>query len=234
MSNYDEFDQAIQLAKEDDHDEWQIQRLGKTSPSTWGKLVKKDRSGGFTLSTGKVAKDLIYKIAWERLLKQVLDGDKISNGLSRISFTSKPTEHGHDHELEAIGAYMDYTGNKVDLTAYRYHEVNDYLGGTPDGFVGDDGLIEVKCPWNGGNHLQTLLEGEVYNEEYIYQMQGYMWICDKKWCDFVTYDPAMPDGLNVAVVRVERDDEIIEGIKMVIDQVIEKIKKLEQQLKQQQ
>lgn len=232
-AEYDEFDHQLQMAKQDHQDDWQIERLGKTSPSTWGKLVKKDRSGGYILSTGKVAKDLIYKIAWERLLKSVLDGQKISNGLSRISFNSKPTDHGNDYEGEAVLKYIEKTGNKVNLTAYRYHEVNDYLGGTPDGFVGDDGLIEVKCPWNGGNHLQTLLEGEVYNQEYIYQMQGYMWICDKQWCDFVTYDPAMPDGLDIAVVRVMRNDDVISGIRMVIDQVIEKIKKLENELKQQ-
>lgn len=224
----DQLDVALQMSQVDDEHAWKVARLGKVSPSNFGKLVKKDRSGGYTISTGKVAKDLIYKIAWERLLKH--NAKELTNGLSRIEFSSRPTEHGHDYEGPALLRYESVSGNKVDWVLHRYVEVNDHLGGTPDGYVGDDGLVEIKCPWNGGNHLQTLLEGVVYNDDYIYQMQGYMWITGRKWCDFVTYDPAMEEGLDIAIVRVERDEEIIEGIKMVIDAVIEKIKELQTKL----
>jgi len=212
----------IETVIENSEDLWRKQRLGMFTGSNFGKLVvqSKDRKS-FTLSKGKTATDLIYKIAWERLLKS----GNISNGLGRLSISSRMTEHGNDYEGEAILKYMERTGNKVDY-AQRFIKMDDFIGGTPDGFIGDDGLIEVKCPWNGGNHLQSLLSGKIYNSDYEYQIQGYLWVTGRKWCDFITYDPDLIESLQLNIIRVERDDDMIQGISDVMDMVKGKIEQI--------
>lgn len=218
---YDDTEQVTNVI-EDSQDLWLKQRLGMVTGSNFGKLVvqSKDRKS-FTLSKGKTATDLIYKIAWERLLKS----GNISNGLGRLSISSRMTEHGNDYEGEAIVKYMERTGNKVDY-AQRFIQLDEFIGGTPDGFIGDDGLIEVKCPWNGGNHLQSLLSGKIYNSDYEYQIQGYLWVTDRKWCDFITYDPDLIESLQLNIIRVERDDDMIQGISDVMDMVKGKIEQI--------
>lgn len=208
----------VPVLDEDRDKEWRKDRLGMITGSNFGKIVKKDRKGGYTLSNSKTASDLIYKIAWERLLR---DGN-ISNGLGRLSFTSQATNHGNDYEGEAILKYIEITGRDVDYEQ-RFVRHDDFIGGTPDGYIGNDGIIEVKCPFNGGNHLKTLLTGEIYNEDYIYQIQGYLWVTGRKWCDFVTYDPDLIDGLQLSIIRVNRNDELIQSISEIMDQVKEQI-----------
>lgn len=198
-------------------DEWKIQRLGSVTGSLFGKFVKKS-GDDFKLSTSKTSEDLIYKIAWERLLKE----GNVSEGLGRMSFSSKPTDHGLTYESDAISLYQIKTGSKVE-SAQRYVNYSEWIGGTPDGFIGEDGLIEVKSPYNGGNHLRTLLTGEIYNPEFIYQIQGYLMITGRKWCDFITYDPDLVDSLQLSINRIERDEHIIKGIEKVLEMVVEKI-----------
>ena len=203
-------------------DQWRVDRLGMVTGSNFGKLVVKSKDKkSYTLSKSKTAKTLIYKIAWERLLKQ----GNISNGLGRLNISSKETQHGNDYEGQAILKYQEVTGNTVDYEQ-KFIRKDDFIGGTPDGYIGKDGIIEVKCPWNGGNHLMSLLDKEVYNEDYVYQIQGYLWVTGRKWCDFVTYDPDLIDGLQLNVIRVERCEETIAGISLVMEEVKEKIQQI--------
>lgn len=196
-----------------------IDHAGRITGSDFGKLVVKTRDKkGYTMSTGKVAEGLIWRTAWERML---MEGN-ISNGLGRMSFTSKEVEHGNDYEQEAIQKYMKVTGIDVDYHQ-KFIEYDSYIGGTPDGYIGEEGLIEVKCPWNGGNHLRSLCEGTIYNDEYLYQIQGYLWMTGRSWCDFVTYDPDLIESLQINIIRVYRDEVVIEGISGVMEQVKEKI-----------
>ena len=198
---------------------WRKERLGMITGSNFGKLVvqTKDRKG-FTLSKGVTSEKLIYKIAWERLLKQ----GNISNGLGRLNISSREMDHGNDYEGPAVKVYQERTGNTVEYVQ-RFMQLDEFIGGTPDGFVGEDGLIEVKCPWDGGNHLRSMLTGKIYNDDYLYQIQGYLWVTDRKWCDFITYDPDLIEELQINIIRVERDEAIIEGIKQVMEMVKEKI-----------
>lgn len=200
---------------------WLRKRAGKVTASNFANFIKKDKSGGYKLSDGKVAEDLIYKIAWERF---VINGN-IAEAFNRISISSKATEHGVENEGAAAFRYQEFTGNKLQYVN-RFVQSGEWIGGTPDGFIGDDGIIEIKCPFNGGNHLKTLLKKEVYNSDYIYQIQGYLWLTGRKWCDFVSYDPDMPQPLDIAVVRVDRDDNIIEAIQTIITEVVEKINQI--------
>ena len=221
----DEFEDIVTLEEDKDEDCWKKERVGKITGSNFAKLVVTDKKGGHRLSDSKVAKDLIYKIAWERLL---LDGN-LADGLNRLNISSKATQHGNDYEGQAILRYMEETGLDV-VTNQRYKQYDDQIGGTPDGYIGKEGLIEVKCPYNGGNHLQTFLKGEIYNREHIYQVQGYLMITGRKWCDFVTYDPDMPRGLDISITRIERDEKIIKGIQCVLNEVKEKLKEIEEEI----
>lgn len=201
--------------------EWKKERMGNITGSNFGKLVVKDKKGGYTLSISQSAENLIYRIAWERLLKS----GNASNGLGRLEINSRETNYGSDWEDHARVMYEQATGNKV-VSDNRYFTKDEYIGGTPDGFVGDDGIIEIKCPYNGGNHLKSMLTGTIYNSEYIYQIQGYLWITNRKWCDFVTYDPDMPEELQLNIIRITRDEEIISGIDKVLKMVKERIKEI--------
>lgn len=220
----DEFyeDEVLEFIDENDEDlKWKKDRLGNITGSNFGKLVVKDKKGGYTLSTSATAENLIYKIAWERLLKS----GNVSNGLGRLEINSKETNHGSDWESYARVLYENKSGSKV-ISDNKYFAKDEFIGGTPDGFVDEDGIIEIKCPYNGGNHLKTMLTGKIYNSEYEYQIQGYLWITGRQWCDFITYDPDLVEGLQLNIIRVERDEEIISGIQKVMEMVKQKIKEI--------
>ncbi len=216
-------DEVIELANafQDDELEWKTQRLGNITGSTFGTLVVKDKKGGYTLSTSKTAENLIYKIAWERLLKS----GNVSNGLGRLDINSREVNHGSDWESVARDLYSKRFQVEVQ-SENKFHQLDEWIGGTPDGFVGEDGIVEIKCPYNGGNHLKSMLTGEIYNTDYLYQIQGYLWITGRKWCDFITYDPDLIDELQLNVIRVDRDEEIIEGIAQVMELVKDKIQQI--------
>lgn len=203
------------------NNDWHIQRLGKITGSNFGKLVVSDKKGGYKLSAGKVAESLMYKIAWERLLTQ----GNISNGLGRLNVSSKEMQHGNDFEGQAVKLYEELTGNKVKYEN-EFVQIDEWIGGTPDGFIDEDGILEIKCPYNGGNHLKTLLTGEIYNIDYVFQIQGYLWITGRRFCDFCTYDPDLIDGLQLSINRHHRDEEIISAIEEIMEQVKAKIKEI--------
>lgn len=218
------------LNVDDKESEWKKERLGKVTGSILGKLVVKDRkTKNYKLSSGKVASDLLYKIAWERFLITE------SEGMNRLNVSSKAMEHGNDYELSGILKFTEVTGIKVELSDYKFINKGDFFGGTPDGFIGKDGLVEVKSPWNGGNHLKTLLTGEIYNDDHFYQIQGYLYLTDRKYCWYITYDPDLPDGLNISYNKIERDEEVISAIESIVNEckeiVIELIKQTNKKLK---
>lgn len=194
---------------DDEETKWKKTRLGKVTGSVLGKVVKKSGKD-YKLSESKKAKDLLYKIAWERFLMTE------SVGMNRLSFDSAATNHGHDFEYQGMKAFTKETGLEVVPGGYVFYNKGDYFGGTPDGFVGEDALIEIKCPWNGGNHIKTLLTGEIYNDDHYYQIQGYLYLTDRKMCYYVTYDPDMPDGIELAIVEVERDEDVITAIERIV------------------
>lgn len=209
------FDEAIESLDFGDDKEWETQRLGMLTGSNFSKLVKKSRDRkSYELSKSKTASDLMYKIAWERLLKK----GNISNGLGRLNISSREMQHGNDYEGAALLKFQEETGLEVNPNT-GFHQLDDWIGGTPDAFVGDDAIVEVKCPWNGGNHIYGILNQEVYNDDYLYQMQGYLWITGREKCYFVTYDPDLIDELQLNIIEVGRDEEMIAGIQTVMGEV---------------
>ena len=118
---------------------------------------------------------------------------------------------GIDNEPLAVEAYerekfAEVTGRKTRLV----HPLLDYVSGEPDGLVGEDGIIEIKCP-NASNHFKNIRSGSQI-EDYKWQIQGYMWLTDRKWCDFVSFHPLQPEEFRLSINRVVRDEEMINDI----------------------
>lgn len=213
------YDDTMEVFQNVEENEWEKQRLGMVTGSNFSKLVKKSRDKkSYQLSESKTASDLIYKIAWERLLKQ----GNISNGLGRLNVSSREMQHGNDYEGQALLKFQEETGLEVKPNT-GFHQHDDWIGGTPDAFVEDDAIVEVKCPWNGGNHIYSLLNKVVYNDDHMYQIQGYLWITGRKKCYFVTYDPDLIEELQLNIIEVQRDEEMISGIANVMEEVKKKI-----------
>jgi len=196
-----------------DMNEFQHQK-GRLSPSGFAAMMTNGRSKE---TIGKTAIEYANRIALERL------------GIEIPEAWSRAMEWGREWEEQGLAAYESLHGMVIP-SGHIIHPNYSYVGGTPDGLIGDDGVLEIKCPYNPVNHL-TNLTGDVFLEDYIYQVQGYLWITGRAWCDLVSFDPRYPLGLQLHVVRVDRDDSIIsalaqraELIEGIVQETIQKVK----------
>lgn len=135
---------------------------------------------------------------------------------------------GVDCEPLARTAYEAATGALVAETGFVPHKILSYVGASPDGLVGRFGLVEIKAPFNQRVHLKTLLDG--MPEEHMAQVQCQLWVLERDWCDFVSFDPRLPDALQLHVQRVPRDDKFIaalsDAVKSLNDEVETMLAKL--------
>lgn len=104
-------------------------------------------------------------------------------------------------------AYEARTGEFVSQVGLYRHPFIEGTHASPDGLVGETGLVEIKCP-NSATHIETIKTAKI-GTKYLYQMQWQMACADRQWCDFVSYDPRMPDNLRLWIKRVKRDDKLI-------------------------
>lgn len=175
-------------------DEWRMQRLGKVTASRIADLMAKTKSG-VAASRGNYQAELIA----ERL-----------TGTFEEGFKSAAMERGNEVEADARVAYEFFKNVTVQETGFVDHPTIQMSGASPDGLIGDEGLFECKCP-NTKTHIDTLL-GKNIKGNYFKQMQWQMACTGRQWCDFVSYDPRMPEHLQLFVERVERDDKFISEI----------------------
>lgn len=189
--------------------EWWDARFGTFTGSELHKLMTEPKSKSASIST--TAETYILEKVWEKLAK-----------LSRQGVDNFATEWGNENEKLAKLFYSKITGNKVIDPYLVYRDDIEGFTGTPDGFVGEDGLIEIKCPWNGGNHLKhCCITDDGYflkeHKEYYWQIQAYLLLTGRSWCDFVSFDPRINSDLGLFIYRVKADAEqhelIIEKIK---------------------
>lgn len=169
-------------------------QLGKISGSRFKAMMtsgrKKDEVFGATALT------LAKRIAFERA-GYILEDD---------NFVSAAMQWGIDHEAEAIQALeeaelLDVHSQQV----WQQHPDFENVGVTPDGLIGEDAVLEVKCP-NTDNHIDNILFGSQI-ELYKYQLQGSLWVTGRQRCYFVSYDPRVK--VKLSVHQVERDDDLI-------------------------
>jgi putative phage-type endonuclease len=171
--------------------DWFAARLGKLTASRIADATARIKNGW-----GASRDNLMATLVCERLTGKQAD-----------SFTNAAMQWGTDHEDEARSAYEFELGVTVEKVGFLDHPSIDMAGASPDGLVGAEGLVEIKCPETKG-HIETLLSKKV-PEKYIKQMQWQMACTGRQWCDFVTYDPRMPQELQLWALRVLRDDKAI-------------------------
>ena len=193
-------------------EEWFSARLGKVTASRVADVLAKIKSG-------ESASRKNYKM---ELVVQRLTGK------AGESFTNAAMEWGTEQEPFARMAYEAHTGTFVKEEGFVDHPTIEGFGCSPDGIVGD-GLIEIKCP-NTANHIETVLDNKAPSK-YIPQMQCQMACTGAKWCDFVSFDPRVPEDLQLFVVRVDRDQEYIDSMEVEVKQFLSEVLDLFNQLK---
>jgi putative phage-type endonuclease len=191
---------------------WFQSRMGKVTASRVADVIAKTKTGYSTSRDNYMA-----QLVCERMTNTVAE-----------SFTNSAMQWGTETEPLARAAYEAHADVLVDEVAMITHPTIEDAGASPDGLVGDDGLLEIKCP-NTATHIDTLLTQTVPGK-YITQMQWQMACTGQKWCDFVSFDPRMSDGLQLFVKRVPRDDAYIQMLEKEVIQFLTeldgKIKKL--------
>jgi len=176
-------------------EEWFAARLGKVTASRVADILAKTKSGP-SASRANYMAELIA----ERL-----------TGTPGAFFQSPAMAWGTETEGQARSAYEVVQGVLVEEVGFIPHATIDNAGASPDGLVGLDGLVEIKCP-NTATHLDTL-ETQKIPSKYVTQMLWQMECTGRDWCDFVSYDPRLPEKMAIFIKRLERDDEKLREIK---------------------
>ena len=183
-------------------DEWFAARIGKVTASRVADVIAKTKTGYSATRDNYMA-----QLVCERL-----------TGQKGETFTNAAMQHGTETEPLARLSYEVAQNVLVDEVGFVPHPSIQMAGASPDGLVGDDGLLEIKCP-NTATHIETLLSQTVPGK-YNTQMQFQMACTGRKWCDFVSFDNRLPHELQLFVKRVPRDDEFIKQIEAEIVQFL--------------
>ena len=186
--------------------EWFAQRLGNVTASRMSDVLAKGKSG--------------EAVTRQKYRMQII-AERIT-GLVAESFTSAAMEWGTEQEKFARIRYEADTGYFVDEAEFYTHPTIKWLGASPDGLLNDTGgLLEIKCP-NTQTHLGYLLDKKA-PAAYINQMQTQMWVTGRAWCDFVSYDPRVPERLQLFIVRLNRDDALIERMEVEVHKFLSEV-----------
>jgi putative phage-type endonuclease len=178
--------------------EWFAARCGKVTASRMADVVAKTAKG-----YGASRANYMAELVVERL-----------TGKSTEGFTNAAMQWGTEQEPFARDAYSAKTGELVTETGFVPHPRIENAGASPDGIVGA-GLVEIKCP-NTASHIDYLLSLEP-PQKYYYQMQWQMACCMAEWCDWVSYDPRMPQDLQLLIVRIYRDEDCIKMLEAEVE-----------------
>lgn len=186
-------------------DEWFAARLGKVTASRVSDVVAKTKSG-YSASRANYMAELVC----ERL-----------TGKQGDSFSNAAMVWGTNTEPMARAAYEALEGVLVEEIGFVSHPTISMAGASPDGLVGEYGLVEIKCP-NTATHIETLLGGEI-PFKYVNQMQWQMACTDREWCDFVSYDPRMPENMQLFVKRLERSSDVIIELEREVEKFLSEL-----------
>lgn len=194
-------------------DEWRALRCGCVGCSRLGDVLAVGKSG-----PSATRRNYMAELLCERL-----------TGKPAEHFTSTAMQWGIDTEPLARAAYEARAGVfTLEVPGMMHPEIDGWWG-SPDGLIGEDGGLEIKCP-NTATHIETLLTGKI-NQDYIYQMAGYVEIFGREWWDFMSYDPRLPEHYAVYVRRFMRSElpiaEVKEGVVKFLAELGALQKKLE-------
>lgn len=186
-------------------EDWFAARLGKVTASRVADVIAKTKTG--------------YSASRDNYMAQLVV-ERLTNTQAE-SFTDAAMQWGTDQEPFARAAYEVSQNIMVEETGLVDHPTIPLAGASPDGLIGEDGLVEIKCP-NTATHIDTLLTQTVPGK-YITQMQFQMACTGRQWCDFVSFDPRMPAKAQLFVKRVMRDEAFIKEIETEIKKFLAEV-----------
>ena len=185
--------------------EWLQLRLGKVTASRVADIMAKTKTG---VSASR--NNYLIELALQRVTGAVEQG-----------YTNDAMAWGTATEPQARVAYEVKTGNFVDQIAFVDHPMISWFGASPDGLVNDDGLVEIKCP-NSATHWSYIKDDGPPGKYYI-QMQAQMACTGRSWCDFVSFDPRMPERSRLFIKRVMREDDYIAEMEAEIKKFLDEV-----------
>ena len=192
--------------------EWLTMRLGKVTASRVGDVLSKGRGS----SLSQKAKSYLVELIAETL-----------TGKSKPFFENEAMRWGTETEPQARSMY-EINNDFVTVKEVAFIELNDFIGVSPDGLVGDDGLLEIKCPTTTTQINRALSDD--YSADYKAQIQMQLWVSGREWCDFVSFDPRLDCEASYLQQRVMRDEEYIKEMQDKVFAFVEKKNELIKQL----
>lgn len=196
--------------------EWLAARAGKVTASRMADVVAK-------IKTGEAAARRDYRA---QLVAEILTGTPQED-----SYINAEMQWGIDQEELARSAYEVHSKVLVDQVGLILHPSIDRAAASPDGLVGADGMVEIKCP-KTATHLQYLMDGQVPSK-YEPQMHWQLACAEREWCDFVSYDPRLPSHLQLFTKRLQRNPERVNELEREVnafladvDKMLETVKRL--------
>ena len=191
--------------------EWLAARAGRVTASMISNVLMKPETAGF-------------RDYQAQLVAEILTGKPQGS-----DYTNAAMQFGTETEPLARSAYEAETGFSVDEVGLCIHPTIDRAGASPDGLVGNSGLVEIKCP-KVATHLAYLIAG-VVPSGYKNQMMWQMACCERDWCDFVSFRPDLPEHLQLFLIRFHRDEKEIDKLEtavkaflVTVDSMINKLK----------
>jgi putative phage-type endonuclease len=188
-------------------DEWFAARLGKVTASKVADVIAKTKTG---YSTSR--ENYMTQLICERL-----------TGKKQEAYSNAAMEWGTETEPFARAAYESTKNVLVDEVGIIDHPFLPMCAASPDGLVNDDGMVEIKCP-NTATHFETMLSGKMPSK-YMPQVQWQMACANRLWNDFVSFDPRAPEGLQLFITRIERDDKYIAELEAEVNKFLEELEK---------
>jgi putative phage-type endonuclease len=185
--------------------DWRAARLGKATSSRIADIVARTKSG-YSTSRANYAAQLVC----ERL-----------TGVATETYQSSAMAWGIEKEPEARRLYAFEQDVTVRSAGFLDHPTLAMSGASPDGLVGEDGLVEIKCPITA-THLDTVL-GRSIPGKYLSQMQWQLAVSGRRWCDFVSYDPRLPADLRLFVQRVPRNAILIGALEREVERFLAEV-----------
>lgn len=174
--------------------EWFAARLGRVTASRVADVVARTKTGWGASRANYMAELLVERLTGEQA----------------PAYTNSAMQWGTDCEPHARAGYEFRLDVTVEEIGFVDHPTIAMAGASPDGLVGEDGLVEIKCP-NTSTHIDTLLTGKI-PDRYVTQMQWQMACTGRQWCDFVSFDPRLPENMRLFVKRAERDTKAIASL----------------------
>lgn len=186
--------------------EWYAARLGKVTASSVHKVLARTKTG-----YGADRANYLTQLVLERV-----------TGTKADSYTNAAMQWGIDQEPFARAAYEAAKGLLVDEVGFVQHPTIAMAGASPDGLVGNDGMVEIKCP-DSKTALECWLSEDPVESKYFAQMQWQMRCADRAWCDYVVFDPRMPTKAQLFIHRVNRNDTWIKVTEMEVEKFLAEV-----------